>query len=184
MDVITLRGVVGSNTPRIDGAAKVTGQALYGADQAVINPAYVWLATAPIARGRIRKIDDAAARSMPGVLDILTYQNVGNAIKSGKHVLNFGHMATSLAPLRSNRIYFAGQIVALAIAETFETAQEAAQALQIEYASKRPAASFDDRGAKETKAKALGEPELSAGDFDEAFSCAAAKIDAWYETPP
>lgn len=175
--------VIGSDRPRVDGIPKVTGQAHYGADEPVANPAYAWIVTAGIARGRIRKLDVTIAKDMPGVLDVLTHENVGKTIKGGRHLLNFGHMATAHAPLRSNRIYFAGQIVAVVIAETLEIAQEAAQALEVEYAPKRPAATFDDRGAKEAKAKALGQTELSAGNFDEAFRSSAVTISRLYETP-
>lgn len=184
MSSIEPRGVIGSDRPRVDGIPKVTGQALYGADQPVSNAVYAWLVTAPFARGRIRQIKDTTARSSPGVLHILTYENVGKAIKPGKHSLSHGHMATGLAPLRSNRIYFAGQIVAVVVGETAEIAREAAQRLDIEYAPKRSTATFDSRGAREVEPKALGESELSAGNFDEAFSAAAVKVDAWYETPP
>ncbi|MBV9939283.1 MAG: xanthine dehydrogenase family protein molybdopterin-binding subunit, partial [Acidobacteriaceae bacterium] len=176
-------GVIGSERTRIDGIAKVTGQACYGADQPVTNPAYAYLATASIARGRIRKIESGLARSMPGVLDILTYENVGKAVKPGRHILSFGYMATALAPLRSNRIYFAGQIVAVVVAETFETAQAAAQALSIVYKTKKPAATFDCSGVKEVKPKSMGEPELSAGHFDQAFAASPFTMNAWYETP-
>lgn len=176
-------GVIGSDIARIDGLAKVTGQASYGADHRVANATFAYLVTAPIARGKIREIDCSAARAMPGVLEILTHENVGKAVKGGKHALSFGHMSTSLAPLKSNRIYFAGQIVAVAIAETFEIAQEAARAIHIEYAPKRPAATFGDRGAKQVKAKAMGETDLSAGDFEQAFRAAPRTVDAVYETP-
>lgn len=183
MNSITPNGVIGSDRPRVDGIVKVRGEARYGADEPVTDPAYAWLATASIARGRIRKIDADMARRMPGVLDVLTHENVGKAVKPGKHLLDFGHMATALAPLRSNRIYFAGQIVAVIVAETLEIAQQAVQALEIDYAPKRPAATFDSRGARQVKAKAMGESELSAGNFDEAFRSAPVMVDAWYETP-
>ncbi len=65
MDPIRPSGVIGSDQARIDGVAKVTGQACYGADQPVTNPAYAYLVTASIARGRIRKIKSCLAKSMP-----------------------------------------------------------------------------------------------------------------------
>jgi len=181
---ITPSGVIGSDTPRIDGVAKVTGQALYAADEHLENVAHAALVVSSIARGRIRRICCDDARKIRGVLEILTYENVGRSVKSGRHSLSFGYMATAFAPLGSNRIAFAGQIVALVVAETLEIAQEAAEAIQIDYAPKRAAATFDDPGAREVKAKSLGEPELSAGNFQKAFRRAAAKIGAQYETPP
>jgi xanthine dehydrogenase YagR molybdenum-binding subunit len=85
--------------------------------------------------------------------------------------------------LRSSRIAFAGQIVALVVAETAEIASAAADAMRVKYAADRPIAGFDDRGSHERKPKSMGDPELSAGDFKKAFRTAAAKIDACYETP-
>ena len=46
-----------------------------------------------------------------------------------------------------------------------------------------PPPTFSSPGAREIKPKALGEPELSAGDPGAAFPHAAALVDAWYETP-
>jgi xanthine dehydrogenase YagR molybdenum-binding subunit len=176
-------GVIGASPLRIDGVAKVTGQANYGADQPVAHAAHAYLRTSAIARGKVTHIDERAARSMPGVLEILTYRNVGKAVKPGKPLLEHGYMAHAVAPLASDRIYFAGQIVAVAIAETLEIAEAAASALEITYKPDRPSASLDDPGAKEVKAKALGDTELKAGDLEQGLAAATATIDAWYETP-
>ncbi len=183
MELFHPNGIIGSDHLRIDGVPKVTGQATYGADHHIAGAAHAVLATSAIARGRIRSIDQATARSMPGVLEILTHENVGKEIKPGKGMLDGGYMAHSVAPLASNRIHFSGQIVAVVIAETAETAQAAADALRITYKAQKPSATFGSPKAKEVKAKALGETELSAGDLEEGFAAAVATIDAWYETP-
>lgn len=183
MKTIQPSGVIGADVPRIDGVAKVTGAALYGTDYAFANAAFAHLVTSPIALGRIRAIDEVRARAVPGVLDILTYRNVGKGIKPGKGMLDGGYMASSVAPLESERIYFAGQIVAMVIAATLEAAQEAASALSVEYDAQPPAATFDCPGAKQVKAKAIGEANLETGHFAEAFPNCATTIDAWYETP-
>ena len=44
---------IGTATSRIDGIAKVTGTAHYGSDVPFSNPAYGFLVTSPISRGRI-----------------------------------------------------------------------------------------------------------------------------------
>jgi xanthine dehydrogenase YagR molybdenum-binding subunit len=44
---------VGKATPRIDGIAKVTGAAKFASDEVVAHPAYAYLVTSSIARGRI-----------------------------------------------------------------------------------------------------------------------------------
>ncbi|GAA3753107.1 xanthine dehydrogenase family protein molybdopterin-binding subunit [Terriglobus aquaticus] len=184
MEQIQPNGIIGSATVRVDGLAKVTGQAKYGAEHHLPNLAHAYLALSPIARGRIRRIDETAARAIPGVLDILTYRNVGTAVKAGKHIIDGGYMAQSVAPLGSDRIEFAGQIVAVAIAETPEIAKDAAGKLRFEFRAEEPAGRFDDAGAVVVKAKALGETELKAGNVSQGLADAHTIVEGWYETPP
>jgi xanthine dehydrogenase YagR molybdenum-binding subunit len=73
--------LIGKPAVRIDGPAKVTGQARYASDEPVQNPAFAWLVTSAVGRGRIRRLDLGAAQAVPGVLDILTHENVGHAVK-------------------------------------------------------------------------------------------------------
>jgi xanthine dehydrogenase YagR molybdenum-binding subunit len=69
---------MGRPEPRVDGRQKVTGEARYGSDFAVNNPAYAVLVTSAIARGHIAELDVSAAKSVPGVLEVFTYKNTGD----------------------------------------------------------------------------------------------------------
>lgn len=183
MKIIHPNGIIGSDQVRVEGAAKVAGTARYGADHRVENVAHAYLATAAIARGRVRAIDQTAARAVPGVLEILTHENVGERVKAGKTLVDGGFMVGNVAPLGSDRVFFAGQIVAVVVAETPETARAAAAALKIEYEAEEAAGTMDSPLAREVKVKALGETELKAGDFEKAWKRAHTSVDAWYETP-
>jgi xanthine dehydrogenase YagR molybdenum-binding subunit len=66
---------------RIDGVAKVTGEARYASDEPVANPAFAYFVTSSIARGRISAFKLDRARAVRGVLDILTHENVGGETK-------------------------------------------------------------------------------------------------------
>lgn len=184
MKIIHPNGIIGSDQVRVEGVAKVAGTARFGADHRLDNLAHARLATADIARGRIRAIDQAAARAIPGVLEILTHENVGHRIKPGNTLVDGGFMSGNVAPLASDRIFFAGQIVAVVVAETLEIAQAAAAALHFDYDVEEAASSFDSRTAREVKPKAIGEIELKAGDFAKAWPRAHTSVEAWYETPP
>ncbi len=176
-------GVIGGDPRRVDGVAKITGRAMYGADHALPGQVYAALTVSPIAHGSIRCMDDSAARRMPGVVYVLTHENAGKAVKPGKTMLEGGYMAQGVTPLQSNRIYFAGQIVGIAIAETEEVAKAAAAAIRFDYDEREPSGTMDSKGAKLVKPKALGETELSAGDVEHGLREAVAVVDAWYETP-
>ena len=184
MKPIEPAGLIGADVPRVDGVLKVTGAAKYGADHKVDRPAWAYLVTSTIANGRVAAIDDAATRAIPGVIDVLTHQNVGNAIRPGKALLAGGFMASGTAPLHDDAVHFSGQIVAVVVAESFEIARAGARALAVAYAAERPTASFDSPGAEQVKPKSISETELSVGDFEAAYAAAAVTVDQHYETPP
>jgi len=170
---------VATGAPRIDGRQKVTGEARYGSDFAPGALAWAFLKTSDIAKGRIVDLDERAARALPGVLEVLSYRNVGELINPGKLVQK-GYMGSTIQPLRSGQVLYAGQIVAVVVAETFEVAREAARLVKLRYAGETPSASFDDPAVSSESA---GKKEPKAGDFQAAFAQAAVRIDARYATP-
>lgn len=172
----------GRPTPRVDGVAKVTGAARYGSDEAVANPAYACLVTSTIARGRITDFDLGAAKAVPGFLDVLTYQSVGNAVKTPPGPDGGGTPTT----LENDRISFDGQIIAVVVADSFEAATEAAGKLRVTTVAERPSASIGSPGAVvQPIAGPKGEDEAARkAAADAAFDAAPVKVDAQYATPP
>ncbi len=170
----------GRPTPRVDGAAKVTGAARFASDEPVANPAFAFLVTSPIARGRIAAFRLEAARGVPGVLDILTHENVGS-LASPPPQMDKGPTTTTL---ESDRIWHDGQIVAVVVAETFEAAREAAHRVEVDYVAESPSATFDSPGTT-TEARKVTEtsPDPMIGDAASAFAAADVKVDARYSTP-
>ena len=69
-------GSVGTNLRRIDGAEKVAGQALYTGDLRLPGMAYAKILRSPLAHARIRHIDPRKAAALPGVLALLTRDNL------------------------------------------------------------------------------------------------------------
>ncbi|MGA8401348.1 MAG: xanthine dehydrogenase family protein molybdopterin-binding subunit [Stellaceae bacterium] len=176
---------IGMAAPRVDGRLKVTGEARYASDTPLADPAYAFLATSAIARGRISHIGDGDARAVPGVLDILTHQNIGNAVKPVKLFSDGGYVGSTIMPLGSDQIQHGGQIVAVVLAETFEAAREAAHRLEITYDEEPPSAGFGSPGATTIAAKdassSFEDPKV--GDADAAFGSAAVTVDQHYATP-
>ena len=58
---------MGQPIPRYDAVAKVTGKAEYAADVALISPAYAYLVTSSIAKGRIDNFDLTDAKQVRGL---------------------------------------------------------------------------------------------------------------------
>ncbi|MEV4758237.1 xanthine dehydrogenase family protein molybdopterin-binding subunit [Micromonospora sp. NPDC049559] len=185
---------IGAPTPRVDGWMRVTGAARYGSDYPVPHQAYAYLRTSAIARGRIVEIDETEARSLPGVLDVFTYRNVGDALKAGRDFSRQGVADSTMAPLASDEIRYAGQIVALVVAESFEQARDAALRLRVEYAAEPAKSTFADddlvlspRAGQPGREARSGTAEPvdaeGVGDPDRALAEAPVTVDAWYGTP-
>lgn len=174
---------IGIAHARLDGPAKVTGAAHYGSDVPLNRPAYGVLVTSAIAKGRIKGIDERDTRAVPGVIGVFTHRNIGR-IEGGKTFDGGGYMGTSIAPLASDKVFHDGQIVALVVADTFETARDGAHRLKVSYDEAKPSATFDSDGAETVSAaKASKKHEDPAvGDAQKAFESAAVKIDAKYAT--
>jgi xanthine dehydrogenase YagR molybdenum-binding subunit len=177
---------MGQPIPRYDAVAKVTGKAAYAADVALNKPAYAYLVTSSIAKGRIDGFDLAAARQVRGVIDIVTHENA-EKLQEAKLFSNGGYTSSTIQPLKSAEIAQDGQIVAVVLAETFEAAREAAHAVKTSYTAAVPTTTFDSPGT--TSAHAKGQltqfkEDPKVGDFAKAFDDAEVRIDASYETPP
>ncbi len=171
----------GEPTPRIDGVAKVTGAARYATDEPVANPAYAYLVTSAIAKGRVTGFRLDAARAVPGYIDILTHENLNGEYKTPPP---FGGKDGQTTTLESDQVWHDGQIVAVVLAESFEAAREAAHKVEVSYAAETPSAGFDSPGVTTEPHKPQGGPDPKKGDAAEAFQSAPVKVEARYSTPP
>jgi xanthine dehydrogenase YagR molybdenum-binding subunit len=171
--------MLGKSTSRIDGVAKVTGAAKFASDEAVANPAYAYLVTSTVARGSIGSFKLEQARAVRGVLDILTYENVGSLAK----VAPGPDGKPSTTSLESAKIWHAGQIIAIVVAESYEGAREAAHKVEVTYLAETPSASFGSQGLEIEPHKPEKGPDPKKGDADRAFAGAPVKLEAQYSTP-
>jgi xanthine dehydrogenase YagR molybdenum-binding subunit len=123
---------IGAALSRIDLPLKVCGAARYSAEFALPRMAHAALVQSTVPCGRIARIDAAAARRLPGVIEILTHENAMKLPRRGKAAVQPPH-GRVLSLLQDDRVHYNGQPLALAIAETLEQAQQAAQATRIDY---------------------------------------------------
>lgn len=176
---------MGQPVPRYDAVAKVTGRAVYGADHPLARPAYAWLVTSAIAKGRINGFDLADAKAVNGVIDIITHENF-DKLKPAKLFSSGGYWSTTLQPLQGPDIGHEGEIIAVVLAETLEAAREGAYRVKVDTTADQPSASFDSAGATTQPAKGnVGgfKDDPHVGDFIKAFAAAEIKVSAEYATP-
>src|SRR5688500_107432 len=179
---------IGRDTPRVDGPLKVTGLAKYTSDFHFPGLLYAVPVEATIANGRILKLDTAKAEKMPEVRAIFHRTNIG---KISRAVLGDGFEGITderRPPFEDDVVRYYGQYVALAVADTFEAARAAADAVRVSYDREKPNV--------DTALKADDEPETvpttfapakrvqsERGDAEAAFADAAVKLDQTYVTP-
>jgi xanthine dehydrogenase YagR molybdenum-binding subunit len=173
------RSPFGAPQRRIDGRAKVTGHALFPSDEPIQAPAHAFLLTSAIARGRILSFDTVDARSLEGVRDIFTFENIGHEVKPPEQMSGGGTTTT----LQDEKIWHDGQIIGVVVADTFEIAREAAFRVGVHYDREAPSATFGSAGVSENVRKAGEHKDCDVGDAEAALAVAEVGVDSWYSTP-
>ena len=180
--------VIGKGQPRIDGPAKVSGQAMYTSDFYFPGMLYAVPVEATIASGRVTKLDPSAAEKMPGVRAIFHRQNIGKIFRSVPGQGFEGIIDERRPPFEDDIIRYYGQYIALAVADTFESAKAAADAVRATYAQEKPNVETDLKAddEAETVPTTFGPAkrvQSERGDAEGAFSNAPVKLDQTYVTP-
>ncbi len=186
-EILTL-SPIGRSTPRVDGPLKVSGLAQYTSDFQVPGQLYAVPVEATIANGRVDKLDTAAAEKMPGVRAVFHRENIGKIFRSVLGMGFEGICDERRPPFEDDVVRYYGQYIALAVADTFEAAKAAADAVRVTY--------IKDKPNVETELKADDDPEVvvttfsprerlqtQRGDAEAAFASAPVKIDQTYVTP-
>lgn len=171
---------IGVARPRIEGRAKVTGSARYAADKPMRDLAFGSVVVSTVSRGRIRDIDVAAVKDMPGVLGVIDHRNAPRLNPQAGHF--FGPDG-GLQLLQDEVIPFAGRAVALVVAETPEQAKAAADALPVTYDEEPHDTDFTaDHPAGRPAATLFDGPD-NVGDVDAELAASAVVVDERYRTP-
>ncbi|GAB7128232.1 xanthine dehydrogenase family protein molybdopterin-binding subunit [Silvimonas sp. JCM 19000] len=185
-EVMHRHGMIGKPVSRLDGPLKVAGKARFAAEVPYEHLAHAALVHSSIARGRISELKTEAARAAPGVILVLTYQNMPrlhNPPLFGTAPKAVG--ASTLPVMQNEHINWNGQPVALVLAETHEQAEYAASLIEVRY-DVLPAKTDFDAAKRQARAPdtILGEPPaIEIGDAEANLKTAAFKVDATYRTP-
>ena len=179
---------VGRDTPRVDGPRKVSGLAKYTSDFHFPGMLYAVPVGATIANGKVTKLDSAAAEKMPGVRAIFHRQNLAKIFRSTTGPGFEGICEERRPPFEDDVIRYYGQYIALAVADTFEAAKAAADAVRATYTKDKPnvethLVADDDPDQVATTFGMRHRLDSQRGDADAAFASAPVKLDQTYITP-
>jgi xanthine dehydrogenase YagR molybdenum-binding subunit len=179
---------IGLSTPRVDGSLKVSGMAQYTSDFRFAGMLYAVPVEATIANGRVVKLDTTTAEKMPGVRAIFHRENIGKIFRSTLGPGFAGITDERRPPFEDDVVRYYGQYIALAVADTFEAAKAAADAVQATYQKEKPNVATDLKADDEpqvvdTTFAPTNRLQSKRGDAEAAFATAAVKLDQTYVTP-
>ena len=131
-----MTAAIGQPLERVDGRAKVTGAGRYSAEIAMPEAVYALMIGAEVPSGRISSIDTGEAERSEGVLAVLTHANLEKIAAQPPLLPSlWNHAAPGMTffPMQDDVVHFAGQPVAMVIADGLERAQHAATLVRISY---------------------------------------------------
>src|SRR5437762_8414972 len=163
--------IIGQPLPKVDAAAKVTGQTLFADDVVLPRMIFARLLRSPHPHARIRRIEVSKAAAHPGVVATL----VGRELPIPFGILPVSQDEHALA---LDKVRFVGDPVAAVAALDEETAQEALKLIEVDYdvlpplmsideALRRPDARIHDYGPRGNVHK---EVSFDFGDVDAGFA--------------
>ncbi|MCK2219023.1 xanthine dehydrogenase family protein molybdopterin-binding subunit [Actinomadura sp. ATCC 31491] len=162
---------------RVEGRVKVTGLATYAAEYPVEGVAYAYPVQSLIAKGRIARVDAAGALAMPGVLAVLSVADPPGLAEDAD---------AELALFQHREVAYRGQLVAAAVAGTYDEARAAADAVRVEYepADHDVSLRADHPGLYRPERVNPNFPsDTEQGDLEAGLAAAATAIDVTYTTP-
>jgi CO/xanthine dehydrogenase Mo-binding subunit len=191
---------VGRSVPRLESRDKVTGRAEYTHTMRLPGMLFAKIFRSTVAHGKIKKIDTSAAKKLPGVLHVVTVEDV---MKVLPHPY-YGPAFHDQPILAHEKVRFVGEPVAAVLSTDPHIAEQAVQMITAEYEELpavydevealtsnvyvhdqlKPAHTFADlkhlKDAKNTN-MAL-DYRLRRGDFDKAYAAAEHKFEHEFRT--
>jgi xanthine dehydrogenase YagR molybdenum-binding subunit len=182
MTTATRQKIIGEPVDRIDGPLKVNGAAPYPSDFTFPDLTHAVLVQSTIAAGTIRGVDAAKAEAAPGVLAVLTHQNVPALVQAPVSLVD----GPPPFPLKDDRVVHRGQHVAVVVARTREQAMAAARLVEIDYQETAAVLRIDDPRAPVMPDRLAGlgrgPDDVARGDVAAALASAEVVYDEVFTT--
>ena len=182
-----IQGPIGKSLVRQTGRAKVTGAAKYSAEWPIDGVLYAVPICSTIAKGRVLRIETAAAEQMPGVRLVMT---PANAVKVRPAKVFGGtdmssNNAQSIIPATTLEVSHGGQYLGAVVADTFEAARDAALMVKISYRETIFNTDMNAAKSDERPSSLMGKPPVSeVGDAEAALRDADVSVDLEFDTAP
>lgn len=126
--------IFGSGIKRREDPRLITGKAKYTDDMQLPGMLHMAVVRSPHAHARVKKVDTSAAKGMPGVVGVFTAADVSlNNVPCAWLIPNSNLKVPPHPTLAKDTVRYVGDGVAIILAENRYQAQDAVEAVQVEY---------------------------------------------------
>jgi carbon-monoxide dehydrogenase large subunit len=130
---MNVRALIGESVHRAEDFRFLKGAGSFVDDLKRDGMLHAVVLRSPVAHGRIRKIDTAPARAMPGVHAVVTAADIGNVPVIPLRLANLPEFKNYLQPvIASGKVRYVGEPVAVVVAETQGQAEDALEAIVLD----------------------------------------------------
>ena len=188
--------VVKQPVPKIDAVKLVTGAAKFTDDFERPGMLYAKILRSPHAHARIKRIDAAKAKALPGVHAVLTHADLPK-IRHTKAGQSYPEPSPYDHVILDSKVRFVGDRVALVAAESYQIAESALQLIEVEYeilpavldleTAMQPGAPVihdesDAKGILDASRNLVGHVGVDIGNIAEGFAAADVIVENTYRT--
>jgi len=173
--------IVGKSVGRVDSLEKVLGKPVYTMDIVPENALYLKVVRSTVAHALLKKVDLSRARNHPGVVAVVTAEDIPGINES-----------TALLPdkplFATDRVRFAGEPIAAIASFDASVAEEALELVDIEYeplpAVFSPVEALEPNSPKiHANGNVAKHLKVRKGDVEEGFKQADIIVEGTYKTP-
>src|SRR5512139_1131013 len=123
---------IGQSVPRVDALEKVRGEAVFASDMVMPGQAYMKMLMAHRPHAIVKRVDTSRAEALPGVLVVLTAQDVP-CNEFGYYAYDQPVLCGASDKPFTDRVRYVGDRVAAVVAETEAIAAQARDLIEVEY---------------------------------------------------
>ena len=126
--------IIGKSIPRAEDPRLITGAGQYVDDVQLVGMAYAEVFRSSRAHALIKSINIENAKAHPGVVTVITAEDVEGKIANQPVAAQLPDMkCPDHPPLAINKVYFVGQPIAVVVAEDRYTARDALDLIDVDY---------------------------------------------------
>ncbi|MBI4464115.1 MAG: xanthine dehydrogenase family protein molybdopterin-binding subunit, partial [Acidobacteria bacterium] len=182
---------IGSPVPRSEDARLLTGRGKFIDDIRLPGMVCAHFLRSPYPHAFIQGIQFESALTLPGILGVWTAREIGSRVKSLRPVLESpSYRACEWPALATGKVRFVGEPVAVVVATDRYRAEDAAEAISVEYLPLPPIPDVET-GLRDTQNRLhenlenniLFEYEFSSGNVEKAFQEADVRIARSFRHP-